>query len=135
MFRGMLAMMGAGPVRGSDALIGWLPAATSGRFGVEPHWSQADRKAFRKTFDRQSRRGFHRYMADARRAEDILGMTEAALTGPLKDRPLLTIFGARNDPLKFQPRWKKLFPAAQQHVIAGATTFRCATHPPRSPAR
>lgn len=45
MFRGMLAMMGAGPIRGSDALIGWLPAATSGRFGVGRHWNQADRKA------------------------------------------------------------------------------------------
>ncbi len=39
------------------------------------------------------------------------------LAGPFRDLRLLTIFGERNDPLRFQPRWKALFPGAPQVVV------------------
>jgi len=48
---------------------------------------------------------------------------ERALTGPLRQVPLLTIFGERNDPLKFQPRWKALFPEARQVVVSKGNHF------------
>ena len=35
----------------------------------------------------------------------------------------LTVFGERNDPLRFQPKWKALFPHARQVVIPGGNHF------------
>lgn len=122
-FRGMLAGMGSAPVRASDTAAGWLPAATSSRFGVGRHWSRIDRFAFRAAFDRPARAAVHRYFADARRADPLYTTIDAALTGPLADRPLLTVFGARNDPLKFQPQWRKRFPHARQVIVRGGYHF------------
>jgi pimeloyl-ACP methyl ester carboxylesterase len=122
MFRGMLAFLGSAPVRGSDA-AGWMPAATSGRFGVGRHWNRAVRVAFRAGFDRPARAAIHHYFADARRADRLYDTSESALTGPLADRPLLTIFGARNDPLKFQPQWLARFPHARQERVTGGYHF------------
>jgi haloalkane dehalogenase len=115
--RAMLALMGSGPVRGSDTLVGWMPAATATRFGVARHWTATDRAAFRGAFDRPARAAIHRYFADAHRAGAVYAAADAALTGPLADRPLLTVFGARNDPLRFQPRWRARFPQARQEVV------------------
>jgi pimeloyl-ACP methyl ester carboxylesterase len=117
LFRGMLAVMGSGPIRGSDTVSGWMPAATATRFGVARHWTAVDRAAFRSAFDRPARAAIHRYFADARRADAVYAAAGAALAGPLADRPLLTVFGSRNDPLRFQPRWLSLFPHAQQEVV------------------
>lgn len=48
---------------------------------------------------------------------------DAALRGGLADRPLLTIFGQFNDPLRFQPRWKELFPTARQLQVRRGNHF------------
>jgi pimeloyl-ACP methyl ester carboxylesterase len=48
---------------------------------------------------------------------------DAALRGPMANRPLLTIFGQYNDPLKLQPRWKALFPAVQQQIVPKGNHF------------
>jgi len=122
-FRGMLAAMGSGIMREVDAYTGWLPAATSGRFGAGRHWNHADRAAFRAGIDRDGRRAIHRYLADARRADPLYATVETALRGPLADRPLLTIFGQYNDPLRMQPRWKALFPSARQKVVPKGNHF------------
>ena len=63
-------------------------------------------------------RAFHYYLRDARNCDALYERVESALAGPFRGLPLLTIFGERNDPLRFQPRWKALFPDAQQVVIA-----------------
>jgi haloalkane dehalogenase len=115
-FRGMLALMGSAAMRETDAHSGWLPTAASGRFGAGRHWDKADRAAYRAGMDRDARRALHRYLDDAR-TTPLYPAIEAALTGPLRDRPLLTVFGQRNDPLRFQPRWKALFPHARQQVV------------------
>jgi haloalkane dehalogenase len=130
-FRGMLAVMGNGLMREVDAWTGWLPAATSGRFGVGRHWSRADRAAFRAGFGRDGRRSVHRYLDDARRADDLYATVDAALRGPLADRPLLTVFGQYNDPLRLQPRWKRLFPAARQEVVPRGNHFPMCDDPAR----
>jgi pimeloyl-ACP methyl ester carboxylesterase len=122
-FRGMLAVMGSASMREVDAFTGWLPAATSGRFGVGRHWNTADRAAFRAGFGRDGRRSIHRYLADARRADTLYTAIDAALHGRLSDRPLLTVFGQYNDPLRLQPRWKALFPAARQQIVPKGNHF------------
>ena len=45
------------------------------------------------------------------------------LTGPLAKLPMVTIFGERNDPLGFQPRWKALFPEARQVIVSQGNHF------------
>jgi pimeloyl-ACP methyl ester carboxylesterase len=119
----MLALMGSAPIRESDAYTAWLPAATSSRFGVGRHWTRTDRTAFRAGINREARRTIHRYFADARRADPLYAICEAALRGPLADRPLLTVFGQHNDPLRFQPQWRALFPHARQEVVPSGNHF------------
>jgi putative AlgH/UPF0301 family transcriptional regulator len=47
----------------------------------------------------------------------------ATLEGPFRALPLLTIFDERNDPLGFQPQWKKLFPDTRQVVVEKGNHF------------
>lgn len=122
-FRGMLAIMGSAAARDSDVLAGWFPALTSTRFGVGRHWSRADRKIFRAGIDRKGRRAWHSYFKSARFADELYAETSAGLAGPLASRPLLTIFGQRNDPLGFQPQWKATFPHAQQLKVKSGNHF------------
>lgn len=123
LFRGMLAAMGSAPVRELDAAINALARATSTRFGAGRHWSRADRAAFRAGIDAPARRAWHAYFRDARRAHALYTDVDAALRGGLADRPLLTIFGQFNDPLRFQPRWKELFPTARQLQVRRGNHF------------
>jgi haloalkane dehalogenase len=62
-------------------------------------------------------------MRDARVSRGLYEQLERALAGPFRHLPLLTIFGERNDPLGFQPRWKQLFPDARQIVVADGNHF------------
>jgi haloalkane dehalogenase len=62
-------------------------------------------------------------MRSAHNSEGIYERLDQALTGPFQGLPLLTIFGERNDPLGFQPRWKKLFPDAHQIVVSKGNHF------------
>jgi pimeloyl-ACP methyl ester carboxylesterase len=122
-FRGMLALMGSAPVRELDVATGLLPRITSTGFGVGRHWDRADLAVFRAGIDRAARRAWHGYFRDARRADAVYAEIDAGLCGPLSDRPLLTIFGQFNDPLRFQPRWKALFPAARQVTVRHGNHF------------
>lgn len=85
--------------------------------------SRADRAAFRAGIDAPARRAWHAYFRDARRAHALYTDVDAALRGGLADRPLLTIFGQFNDPLRFQPRWKELFPTARQLQVRRGNHF------------
>lgn len=123
LFRGMLALMGSAPMREFDVLTGFLPRLTSTNFGVGRHFDQASREAFRAPLGHPGRRAFHRYLRDARTCDALYAEIASALAGPFAKLPLLTIFGERNDPLGFQPRWKKLFPDAQQVVVAKGNHF------------
>ena len=122
-FRGMLALMGSAPVREFDAATDVLSRVTSTSFGVGRHWSRADRAVFRAGIGVPARRAWHAYFRDARGAEALYAEVDAALRGSLADRPLLTIFGQFNDPLRFQPRWKALFPTAHQLKVPRGNHF------------
>lgn len=111
LFRSMLGVMGSRPARALDPVLFRL---TSTSAGVGKHLSAAGRRAFLGPFRaRGPRRAFHDLLRDARRSGDSFTDIERSLP----DGPLLTIFGQRNDPLRFQPRWKALFPQARQVVV------------------
>jgi pimeloyl-ACP methyl ester carboxylesterase len=123
LFRGMLALMGSTPMREFSAWTGILARVTSSAFGVGRHLDEPSRKAFYAGIGRQGLRAFHGYLRDARKSEAIYNQLEHALTGPFRRLPLLTIFGERNDPLGFQPRWKRLFSDARQVVVTKGNHF------------
>ena len=122
-FRGMLALMGSAPVREPDAATDVLSRVTSTSFGIGRHMSRGDRTVFRAGIDVPARRAWHAYFRDARGADALYAEVDAALRGALANRPVLTIFGQLNDPLRFQPRWKALFPLARQLKVRRGNHF------------
>ena len=122
-FRGMLALMSSGLVREFDVMTDFLPKVTSTTFGVGRNLDDASRAAMRAGIGRDGLRAFHYLMRDARRCDLLYERVDNALTGPFAGLPVLTIFGERNDPLGFQPQWKRLFPNAQQVVVVKGNHF------------
>ena len=123
LFRSMLALMGSTLLREFDAVTQILPKITAGSFGIGRHMDQASRHAFRAGIGPQGTRSFHSYLRDARKSDAIYQQLGLALTGPFRHLPLLTIFGERNDPLGFQPRWKQLFSDLRQVVVSKGNHF------------
>lgn len=119
-FRGMLAVMGSRTMQAIDAVTGWLPRMTSTRFGVGRHLDPTDRRAFRRGMRGSGRASFHRYMRSVRR-HDYARVDRAMRQ--LAGRPLLTAFGANNDPLGFQPQWAERFADVEQLEIPGGNHF------------
>jgi haloalkane dehalogenase len=122
-FRGTLTLMGSAPANALDSKLGWLPRLTSTAFGGGRHWSREDLTIFRADLDPSARRAWHRYFRDARDADDVYAELESGLRGPLAGRPLLTIFGQFNDPLRFQRTWTALYPDARQIKVPHGNHF------------
>jgi len=122
-FRGMLGLMGSTFIREFNATTGILPRITVGSFGVGRHMDEPSRRAYLSGIGTQGLRSFHTYLHDARKADTIYERVHNVLTGPFRKLPVVTIFGERNDPLGFQPRWKQLFPEAQQIVVPKGNHF------------
>ena len=120
-FRGMLALMGSGVTRHISLTTGALSRLTATTFGVGRHLDETSRRAYEAGLQK-SMSAFHDYLRDARDS-DLYDEVARGFAGPLARLPLLTIFGERNDPLKFQPRWKALFPGARQLVIPNGNHF------------
>ncbi|HZI55367.1 MAG TPA: alpha/beta hydrolase [Verrucomicrobiae bacterium] len=123
LFRGMLTLMGSTVMREFSAWSGLLMKVTSSPFGVGRHLDEASRKAFYDGVGRQGLRAFHSYLRDARKSQTIYDQLDRALTGPFRKLPLTTIFGERNDPLGFQPHWKRLYRDARQVVVSQGNHF------------
>jgi haloalkane dehalogenase len=122
-FRGMLAFMGSKIVQEVDAMTQILPRITSGAFGIGLNLDAASRQAFFAGVGHQGARAFHAYLRDARKSQTIYEQLDRAFSGPFRRLPAVTIFGERNDPLGFQPRWKQLFPEARQVVVPKGNHF------------
>jgi pimeloyl-ACP methyl ester carboxylesterase len=120
-FRGVLTLMGSGVTRQFSVMTGALARLTVTSFGVGRHLDEASRRAYRVGIQK-SMDAFHDYLRDARDS-DLYPELAKGFAGPLSQLPLLTIFGERNDPLKFQPRWKARFPNARQLVIPRGNHF------------
>jgi pimeloyl-ACP methyl ester carboxylesterase len=116
-------------MRVGDSALRFLPAMTSTRFGVGRHLDRAGRRVFRAGIGRRGTASLHRYFADARRT-DAWPSIEHTLE-QLADRPVATVFGARNDPLRFQPEWRRRFPAARQLVVPHGNHFPMCDSPAR----
>jgi pimeloyl-ACP methyl ester carboxylesterase len=121
-FRGMLALMGSPAMRGIDLATGLLARVTATGFGVGRHLDETSRRVYRAGLER-SMGAFHDYLRDARFSDEIYEEVTRALTGPFCRLPLLTIFGERNDPLGFQPQWKRLFPNSRQVTVPKGNHF------------
>ncbi len=119
-FRSMLALMGNPIMRELDVWTGWLPRLSSTRFGVGRNWDRTTRKTFRQPLGHSGRRSFHRYMHSVRKHDFA---TVDATVSQLGQLPLLTVFGERNDPLGFQPKWAERFPNHTQVVIPAGMHF------------
>ena len=128
-FRGMLALMGSGLIREFDAWTQFLPRVTARTFGVARSMDAATVKAFRAGIGKEGLRSFHYYMRDARKNEDLYRQLSHAFAGHLRGLPLLTIFGEYNDPLKFQSKWKTLFPDATQVIVPKGNHFPMCDNP------
>jgi pimeloyl-ACP methyl ester carboxylesterase len=122
-FRGMLALMGSSAIREFSVWTGILTRITASPFGIGLHMDKVSREAFLAGIGRQGTRAFHGYMRDTRKSEAIYEQVDRALAGPFRKLPLLTIFGERNDPLGFQPRWKQMFSGARQVVVSKGNHF------------
>jgi haloalkane dehalogenase len=64
---------------------------------------------------------------NAARRHDYTRIDQTVRT--LAQRPLLTIFGQRNDPLRLQPKWKPRVPHAHQITIAKGDHFPMCDNP------
>jgi len=120
-FRSMLTVMGSAMTRRLSLTTGALARLSATSFGAGRHLDANSRRAFREGFQ-QSMGVFHNYLHDARDSS-IYEEISRGFAGPLRNRPVLTIFGERNDPLKFQPRWKAIFPQARQVVVPSGNHF------------
>jgi pimeloyl-ACP methyl ester carboxylesterase len=122
--RAMLRIMASTPMREFDAVTGVLPRLVAGRFGAGRHLDRAARRAVRQSMGRpDDRRLVHRYLRSVLKDVDSARRAEAALQGPLADRPLLTIFGQFNDYFGLQRIWRELFPHARQVVVPRGNHF------------
>jgi haloalkane dehalogenase len=121
-FRGMLALMGSAFMREFSAYSGMLARLTASPFGIGLHMDDAGRAAFLAGNGRDGIRAFHSYMRDARHSA-IYQEVDAALSGRFRYLPAITIFGERNDPLGFQPRWRALFPGMEQVIVPEGNHF------------
>ena len=118
----MLRTMGSRTLESFDVQTNFLPKMTS--FGIGRHLSRDGRSAFRGPYrDPARRRAIHRLMQSAIAGTEHMAQVEEATDGVLNDLPVLTIFGARNDPWKFQERIGAIFPDHEGHTIPKSYHF------------
>ena len=107
----MLRIVSSRPMTAIDWATGLIPRLSATRAGVGRHLSRAGRTAFRGPFrDRRRISRFHSIMRDALGAEPLYRRIEVATATTLRDLPVLTIFGEKNDPFGFQERHHATFP-------------------------
>jgi haloalkane dehalogenase len=114
----MLRTVGSGWLRAIDVATGFVPRLSATGFGVGRHLEWSERRAFLTPFaDRQRIGRFHDLIRSALSSPDHFAAVAAATAGPLRNRPVLTIFGERNDPFGFQRRLHELFPQHGEGVV------------------
>lgn len=109
-------------MRELDAYSGWLPAASTTRFGVGRHLDRPSRRAFRAGMDADARRTMHRLFQSARRSEDVYAAAADA-TVQMRDRPVLTVFGALGDYLRFRRKWRAGFADVTEATVPRGLHF------------
>lgn len=122
--RAMLGIMGSRTFTTIDTATNLVPTLTATRFGIGRRLDRTSKAAFLGPFaDRNRRRRFHELMRSALDSTDLFSRVEEGTVTTLNDRPVLTIFGERNDPWGFQARHAALFPDHEAVVVAKGYHF------------
>jgi haloalkane dehalogenase len=122
--RMMMRVMSSTPVRGLNVSTNFLFRAASSRFGVGSHLSDVAKLAFVGPFAAKGpRRRFHDLMGSVLDEQDYLAGVETALRTTRRRLPVLTVYGERNDPFRFQPRFKTIFSDAEEMIIPKGNHF------------
>lgn len=122
--RGMLRLLSSRAATAIGTATNLIPRLSATRFGVGRHLSRRDRGAFLGPFlDRSRRTRFHRLLRAPLVETGYLDGVERVVTGPLREVPALTIFGARNDPFRFQDRHAEIFRDHEGLVIHKGNHF------------
>ncbi len=120
----MLAMASRKPITVLDSGTRLIPRLTAGKSGVGLRLTKSGRKAFLGPFrDRLRITRFHSMLRDALQADDLYTRLESATSGVLSSRPVLTIFGEKNDPFDFQERHRATFADHESLVISNGNHF------------
>ena len=105
---------------------------SSGRFGVGKQLSRRAKRTFLTPFRaRSTRETWSELIGDPLRIEDDLAVIDRLLSTVLRDVPVLTIFGARNDPYDWQGRYARTFSHARPVVIEKGMHFPFMDDPER----
>lgn len=130
--RTMLRVVGSRPMTAIGTATNLVPRLTAGRGGVGRHLGPDDRAAFLGPFrDRARRRRFHTTIRAVLAEPDVTAEAESALLGPLADRPVLSIYGERNDPFGFQARIDSMMADHRGLVIEAGNHFPMMDDPDR----
>jgi pimeloyl-ACP methyl ester carboxylesterase len=122
--RAMLRLVGSRPMQAFGAATNLVPRLTATRFGVGRRLSPTGRATFLGPFaDRAVRRRFHALMGSVLPERELTEEVADATATVLRDLPVLTIFGERNDPFGFQRRHAATFPDHTGVVVAGGNHF------------
>lgn len=132
----MLRLVSSGAVTALDVATGFVFRLTASGSGIGRHLDESEKHAFLASYrNRSARRRFHLLMRSALRETGYLESVGAGLATDLSQKPLLTVFGERNDPFGFQLRFREHFPAAKQMVIPGGNHFPMCDDPDGVAAR
>ncbi|MGI9539797.1 MAG: alpha/beta fold hydrolase, partial [Miltoncostaeaceae bacterium] len=122
--RAMFRIVGSRPFTALDRATNLIPRMSAGKSGVGKHLDEAGRRAFLGPFQDHGVRGrFHTTMRSAFRDRSLTDAAEQAATRIFRERPVLTIFGEKNDPFGFQARHAEVFPDHEGVVVEGGNHF------------
>jgi haloalkane dehalogenase len=122
--RAMFRVMSGATFTAFDEATNLVPRLASTRFGVGRHLDRQGRVAFLGPFrDRAVRRRFHSAMRSAYRDPGFTDGVAEAVRTTLRDLPVLTIFGERNDPFGFQQRHATTFADHEGIVVEKGNHF------------
>ena len=122
--RTMLRLVSSGPMTGLNVGTNMIPKLSTGSRGIGRHLEESSREAFLGPYrEKGPRRRFHTLMGSALSETDYLHSLELTLRSALSDKPVLTVYGEKNDPFGFQTRFRELFPEAEEMVIPNGNHF------------
>lgn len=122
--RGMLRVMSSSPVAALNRFANFIPRVTVTRFGIGRQLSREGKQAFLGPYrDRSRRRRFSKLTRDVLNIKGYMDAIERAQGTTLNDRPVLTIFGERNDPFGFQHRYRETFSNVRGVVVPKGMHF------------
>jgi haloalkane dehalogenase len=122
--RTMFRVMSSRVMTGLDTATNLVPRLTATSFGVGRHLDRPGRRTFLAPYHhRDVRRRFHLAMRSAFRDPGFTDSIADAVTSTLNDRPVLTIFGEKNDPFGFQARHALTFPDHEGIIVEAGNHF------------